>query len=407
MQVIEIKFNGKRFNPKTLEEKLILGAAEQLRGQLGSIRHPTTGEFPTISVTGNSLANLNIQLEGSPELVALAKQRLAGDGNDEGNAPESARQPAGKTPPKVFLSFAFEDHDLAERIANALNANGVETWWAGWCIAAGDSIRQKIDEGLSDCTHFIVLLTPRSVEKPWVRQEMDAGLVRKLGSGSKFIVLRSDLTTSALPPLLQGSLSPSVDPQAFDISQLVNDIYGISRKPPLGPAPEAVQRAAETATGYSVAATALAKYFVEVTDLARKFEPFAALIDISAATGLSNEDIVDAAHELTGLVTVYHGDTLYPEEELFVRFDKFWRPWDPAADALTVATGLVNDAEFPKTPEEIARRFGWEPRRINPALAFLSQRQLVRDLRTLSQGPWVVSLIEKTDATRRFVKSRQ
>lgn len=296
---------------------------------------------------------------------------------------------------------------MAERIANALNDKGIDTWWAGWCISSGDSIRQKIDEGLGECTHFIVLLTPRSVAKPWVLQEMDAGLVRKLSNGTKFIVLRSELAPSALPPLLQGSLSPEVDPAAFNVAQLVNDIYRISKKPPLGRPPEVVQLAQQTSTGYSAAASAVAKYFVDASGLARKFDPQVSIAEIASDTGLPRDDIVDAAHELTGMVTVFHEDTLYPEEELFVRFDKFWKDWNPAADALTLATGLVNDNEFPNDPAEISKRLGWEPRRLNPALAYLSHRKLVREFRALNTGPWLVYTVEKTDATRRFVKSRQ
>ena len=252
-----------------------------------------------------------------------------------------------------------------------------------------------------------MLLTPASVDKPWVRQEMDAGLIRKLSSGAKFIALRSGLSPSALPPLLQGSLSPAVDATSFDVNQLINDIHGISKKPALGPAPAIVRQAKGAQTGYSAAASTLAKYFVEITDLGRKFEPFAKVEDISAATGLSNDDIVDAAHELSGLVTVHQLGSFYPEEELFVRFDKFWKPWDPAADALTIATHLNNDDAFPPRAEEIASILGWEPRRINPALAFLCQRKLVHEIRAINTGPWLVNAIRKTDATRRFVKSRQ
>lgn len=407
--MVEIKINGKPFSAKTLEKSFMFAAAEQLRQKLGAIRHPETGEFPTIVITGTSLEDFKIQLEGSPELLAIAQARMVGESinNEAKIVDEGEGNMSSQTPPMVFLSFAFEDHDLAERIANALIAQGIDTWWAGWCISSGDSIRQKIDEGLSSCTHFIVLLTPASVDKPWVLQEMDAGLIRKLNSAAKFIALRSGLAPSALPPLLQGSLSPEVDAMSFDVKQLINDIHGISRKPALGPAPAIVRQAKEAQTGYSAAASTLAKYFVEISGLGRKFEPFAEVEDISASTGLSNDDIVDAAHELSGLVTVHQLGNIYPEEELFVRFDKFWKPWDPAADALTIATHLNNDDAFPPRPEEIASILGWEPRRINPALAFLCQRKLVDEIRTMDTGPWLVSTIRKTDATRRFVKSRQ
>lgn len=230
--------------------------------------------------------------------------------------------------------------------------------------------------------------------------------MRKLTMGSKFIALRCDLPANALPPLLQGGLSPAVDVESFDISQLINDIHGVSRKPPLGPVPAVVSASNVTLTGYSPAATALAKYFVDATDYGRKFEPFVQITHAAEQTGLSTEDLVDAAHELTGLVTVRHGDSIHPEEELFVKFDKFWKDWDPAADALRVASALINDPEFPTTPAEIADELGWQPRRLNPALSYLSQRGLIQDLRGIASGPWVMSVLRKTDQTRRFVKSR-
>jgi TIR domain len=96
-------------------------------------------------------------------------------------------------------------------------------------------LRQKIDEGLGQCTHFIVLLTKESVSKAWVNQEIDAGLVRKLTDGSAFIPLRCGLSTKDLPPLLSGLLSPSIDESTLDLQQLIADVHGITRKPPRSP----------------------------------------------------------------------------------------------------------------------------------------------------------------------------
>jgi hypothetical protein len=59
------------------------------------------------------------------------------------------------------------------------------------------------------CTHFLALLTPVSIAKPWVNQEMDAGLVKKLDEETRFIAVRSNLPAGALPPLLKGMLSPA------------------------------------------------------------------------------------------------------------------------------------------------------------------------------------------------------
>lgn len=183
--------------------------------------------------------------------------------------------------PKVFLSFAFEDKALAGQIAKLLQSNGIDTWWAEWCISAGDSIRQKIDDGLGNCTHFIVLLTPASVTKPWVAAEMDAGLVGKLSRGTKFIALRCGLAPSALPPLLQGLLSPEVDSAAVDLEQLIHDIHGITRRPPLGEAPLPARAQAKSASAYSIAANAVARLFVERSNNATRLDPNFSLTDLS------------------------------------------------------------------------------------------------------------------------------
>ena len=119
---------------------------------------------------------------------------------------------------------------MAERIAKALIAVGIDTWWAEWEIQPGDSLRQKIDEGIGGCTHFLVLLTPNSVKKPWANAEMDAGFLRKILERARFIPLRANgLKPSELPPLLQGLLSPTIEDES-DIRELVNAIYEVSKK---------------------------------------------------------------------------------------------------------------------------------------------------------------------------------
>jgi len=82
-------------------------------------------------------------------------------------------------------------------------------------------------------------------------------------------------------------------------------------------------------------------------------------------------------------------------------------PWDPAEDALRIAAGLVNDESFPDKPAEMAQVFGWSARRLNPALAYLCMRGLVRDVHAFDGGGFLAYRIDKTDATRRFVKSRK
>lgn len=308
--------------------------------------------------------------------------------------------------PKVFLSFAFEDMALAGKIAHTLQAGGVDTWWAEWCISAGDSIRQRIDDGLQGCTHFVVLLTPNSIEKPWVNAEIDAGLIRKLSLTTKFIPLRSGLPASALSPLLQGMLSPEIDPHRFDLAQLISDIHGVSRKPPLGP-PPAVHKIppAVVNTGLSVAAMAVARLFVMRSKYGKPYDPVFTLPALAVELQLTEEDTQDAVCELHPFLRNYRDEIISPEDSLFVVFDPLWLPWSSETDALKVASGLVNDPDFPKEQEKIADYFEWPARRLNPAISYLAHRGLIIFSTSKRGDQWNYSVIMKNDETRRFVKN--
>ena len=408
--MIRFSIGGRTVEPEKLEDALMAAVLkelrEKLRQQVGSIRDPDTGEFPTVIVRGDSIDNLTLHVEGSEKLVALVKEKLDFDDTDQA----ANRQEASETP-KVFLSYTSDDRDLARRIAEAFMANGIDTWWDKWCIYSGDSLRQKIDEGLTDCTHFLVLLTPQSIDKPWVKAEMDAAFVQKVEDQCKFLPVRHDLPASALPPLLRGLASPTVTTDA-ELKQLINDIYGVSRKPPLGPSPEAVTEARQTDTGYSPAATAVARLFVERSEHGLFADPQFRVGELAREAGLSIEDTEDALYELSDFVGMSSALGEISQKHVFAKgicfaeFDRHWKPWNPAEDALQLAADLVNDPEFPSAPEGIAERYGWKSRRLNPAISYLLERELIHDLQTMGTHPYAVADIVRNNQTRRFVKSR-
>jgi len=150
-----------------------------------------------------------------------------------------------KPTPRAFLCHASENKPLARQIAHSLQGVGVGTFFDEWEIRSGDSLRRKIDAGLEGCTHFIALLTPESIHKPWVEAEMDAAFVRKVEGQCRFIPLRNRLPHSELPALLKGVLSPEIDDNNYDadLAKLVSDIYEVSRKPSLGQLPKSIGNA--------------------------------------------------------------------------------------------------------------------------------------------------------------------
>src|ERR1700761_8687701 len=131
--MLKFTINGRPIDPTNLADAMMASTLEGVRAQLtekiGGIRDPKTGEFPTVVVRGNDLANLKIQVEGSPELLALVKDRMGEEVADETTEISAAT-------PRVFLSYTSDDVVVANRIAEALEAAGIEVWWDKWCISA-------------------------------------------------------------------------------------------------------------------------------------------------------------------------------------------------------------------------------------------------------------------------------
>lgn len=64
----------------------------------------------------------------------------------------------------------------------------MEVWFDEVVLELGDSLRQKIDEGLSKCRYGVVILSPSFFQKEWARRELDGLIARETASGKKAIL---------------------------------------------------------------------------------------------------------------------------------------------------------------------------------------------------------------------------
>jgi hypothetical protein len=88
----------------------------------------------------------------------------------------------------VFICHASEDKlEAATPIAEALRAKNYEVWYDQFVLTLGDSLRQKIDEGLARSRFGVVILSASFFEKDWPRKELD-GLAAKEIGGVKVIL---------------------------------------------------------------------------------------------------------------------------------------------------------------------------------------------------------------------------
>jgi hypothetical protein len=90
---------------------------------------------------------------------------------------------------RVFISHASEDKErLVLKFADALRAKGIDAWLDKWEILPGDSLVDKIfEEGIKDAHAVIVVISSHSVNKPWVREELNAAVVKRINGLSKLI----------------------------------------------------------------------------------------------------------------------------------------------------------------------------------------------------------------------------
>jgi len=88
----------------------------------------------------------------------------------------------------VFISHASEDKEsFVLQLAESLISSGVQVWFDKTELTIGDSLRVKIDEGLSRSRWGIVVLSPNFFIKKWPPLELD-GLVSKEVLGTKVIL---------------------------------------------------------------------------------------------------------------------------------------------------------------------------------------------------------------------------
>ena len=123
--------------------------------------------------------------------------------------------------------------------ASRLRAHGIDAWLDRWEMLPGDSLVNKLfEEGLHSATAVVVVLSTNSVDKPWVREELNAAFVKHVDSGTKLIPVVLD--DCRVPECLASTLWERItDLTAYEQSfeRIVAAITGVRDKPPLGNLP--------------------------------------------------------------------------------------------------------------------------------------------------------------------------
>jgi hypothetical protein len=98
-------------------------------------------------------------------------------------------------------------------------AAGLRVWYDQFAIQWGQSIRQKIDEGLRKAYFGVVVLSPNFFERPWTNYELDGILQRDLSGRGRLLPIWHRLTLDDIQtyaPSLAGRLALSTATSTTD-----------------------------------------------------------------------------------------------------------------------------------------------------------------------------------------------
>lgn len=120
---------------------------------------------------------------------------------------------------KVFLSHSNADKEIVEPIGSWLSWMWLEIWLDNWSMTPGDSLIEKISDGIESSDKLVVFLSPNSVDSNWVKKEVATGLILELWEekwlGEKFVIPVL-LKTCKVPLMLREKIYANFTNKAFE-----------------------------------------------------------------------------------------------------------------------------------------------------------------------------------------------
>ena len=315
--------------------------------------------------------------------------------------------------PTCFISYSHSDRAHAERLTSALQQRGLDVWIDALQILPGDSLVEKIfEEGLKNCSLFLVLLSPRSVQSAWVRHELDVAVINRLKRVTRVIPLVVE--KCEIPVTLRALRWLDMSDGVARAADLIA-AAAFQKKPEsgtVGDPPKFVKHAIQPRAGLSQEAATVGGFLAKNISTKEFPSEFFDGEKIQEGTGLPPEMINDAVDELSanGLVRLHHhlGTVPYefgwaePTYALAYTFpDLIDGHIDPTNDVRQVAATVASLKEA--DGDALAEALNFEPNRINFAIEYLRDYGLIETQNFIGTAPYSFGHAMATRATRQYV----
>lgn len=134
----------------------------------------------------------------------------------------------------LFISHASEDKDtIARPVANRLAEHGLKVWFDEAELQLGDSLRKKIDDGLSNSHAGVVILSDNFFNKHWPQTELDSVVSLIEQSDRHIFPVWHNLTPEKIrnySPILSSMLAISTSVGPKEVADKIKESYFIKTK---------------------------------------------------------------------------------------------------------------------------------------------------------------------------------
>lgn len=129
----------------------------------------------------------------------------------------------------VFLSYSRSDSEIAEKLYNALTAQGKRVWYDKYNLTDGVAFMDEIRKAIRSAKYFVPLLTPNIVhernDSHTYRNEWDIAIDVAISMGRKYIIpvaeTNIDFYNAAIPDRIQRH-----NAILYDLEENIDDIAG-------------------------------------------------------------------------------------------------------------------------------------------------------------------------------------
>lgn len=146
-------------------------------------------------------ADLNPLIEWANSLGALQPNLIAEDLVDAAETRKELRHQQDQSRRIAFLSHSSLDKSFIRQLAADLTAAGIDVWLDEQRIRVGDSIPEKIAQGLAGSDYFLIGISENSIKSAWVQKELNNALVTEVQKRNVHI-LPLKLDSAAMPSII-------------------------------------------------------------------------------------------------------------------------------------------------------------------------------------------------------------